>query len=95
MTKPSDRPHEKGDSSDAKRFKLREGAVTKPTFREVPAHPVTHPKRIKNPQDRKNFILGLVAVIFVLVILVLLEFKQLRDAAAEKESPAQVPEQSK
>jgi hypothetical protein len=99
MTRPTDHPSGHEDGSLEKRFKLREGCVKKPLFREVSVEEIVQPagrasKRFVNPLDRKNLLYVLAAVIVAMVILVLLEMKQIRDAAAEKEQQTNTTVQS-
>lgn len=89
MNKPTDHFLEKEQAVGIKRFKLRNHILENPGFRSeieqsavVKKNPLN--ARFRNTQDRFNIILGVIALIVALIILCLLEIKQVHDAAAEK-----------
>jgi hypothetical protein len=86
MSRPSDHHRETvGDFVDSKNHvaKTRFGKVMTPSFKgdgeSLPAVKFPHSKRLFNSHDRKNILLGLLALVVFLVVLGVLEIKQIHE----------------
>lgn len=98
MTKSSEHsPNSENSSGEAMlNIPKSPGVMINPGFKDDPFLNSDGKQRkfFANSQDRKNFLYIFLALVIFLVIFILLEFKQAKDAKLEKESTPPVPAQT-